>query len=88
MEVIPHRELRNNSSAVLARVAGGESIAVTNNGRVAAVLVPPQESELDRVLTARAARLPRNPQPRFDQVRRARSTVSTAAILEDLRGDR
>lgn len=90
MEVIPHRELRNNSSAVLARVAGGESIAVTNNGRVAAVLVPPQESELDRVLTARAARLPRNPQPRFDQVRRARSTTSfsAAAILEDLRGDR
>ncbi len=88
MDVIPHRELRNNSSAVLARVAGGESIAVTNNGQVAAVLVPPESSELERVLTARAARLPRDPRPRFDQIRRARLTVGTAEILDDLRGGR
>jgi prevent-host-death family protein len=88
MEVIPHRELRNNSSSVLARVAGGETIAVTNNGRVAAVLVPPQDSELDRVLTAGTARLPRSARPRFDRIRRARSAVSTAEILDDLRRDR
>ena len=32
MDTIAHRELRNNSSAVLARVAAGEAIAVTNHG--------------------------------------------------------
>lgn len=38
---IPHRELRNNSSAVLREVAAGETIEVTNNGEIVAVLVPP-----------------------------------------------
>lgn len=38
---IPHRELRNNSSAVLRAVAAGETIEITNNGEVVAVLVPP-----------------------------------------------
>ena len=32
METIPHRELRNHSSEILARVSKGESIAVTNHG--------------------------------------------------------
>ena len=59
MKTIAHRELRNNSSAVLARVAAGEAIAVTNHGEVAAVLVPPAASALERVLQARAARLPK-----------------------------
>jgi prevent-host-death family protein len=38
---IPHRELRNNSSAVLRDVPAGETVYVTNNGEVVAVLVPP-----------------------------------------------
>jgi prevent-host-death family protein len=41
---IPHRELRNNSSAVLRDVAAGETIAVTNNGVIVAVLVPPPQA--------------------------------------------
>ena len=39
--MIPHRELRNNSSAVLRDVQAGETVYVTNNGEVVAVLVPP-----------------------------------------------
>lgn len=39
---IPHRELRNNSSAVLREVQAGATIEITNNGEVVAVLVPPQ----------------------------------------------
>ena len=38
---IAHRELRNNSSAVLRDVQAGETVYVTNNGEVVAVLVPP-----------------------------------------------
>ena len=87
MDVIPHRELRNNSSAVLARVAAGESIAVTNHGEVAALLVPPPSSALERVLAAHAARAPsplRRPFAAIDRVH----GPSTADILVDLRGDR
>ena len=87
MEVIAHRELRNNSSAVLARVAAGESIAVTNHGEVAAVLVPPAASALERVLEARAARLPRTGGVEFSAIDRVHGP-STVAILADLRGDR
>lgn len=86
MEVIAHRELRNNSSAVLARVAAGESIAVTNHGEVAALLVPPAASALERVLEARAARLPRAG-VHFSAIDRVHGP-STVEILGDLRGDR
>ncbi|MGH3588747.1 MAG: type II toxin-antitoxin system Phd/YefM family antitoxin [Pseudonocardia sp.] len=41
MKTIQHRELRNNSSAVLRDVQAGETIAVTNHGEVVAMLVPP-----------------------------------------------
>ena len=42
MERIGVRELRQNASRYLARVAGGESIEVTDRGRPVAVLVPIQ----------------------------------------------
>ena len=38
---IPHRELRNNSSAILRDVSQGETFQITNNGVVVALLVPP-----------------------------------------------
>jgi prevent-host-death family protein len=41
MERIGVRELRQNASKYLARVAGGESIEVTDRGRAVALLVPP-----------------------------------------------
>lgn len=41
MERIGVRELRQNASRYLARVAGGESIEVTDRGRAVALLVPP-----------------------------------------------
>lgn len=85
MDVIAHRELRNNSSSVLARVAAGESIAVTNHGQVAAVLVPPAASVLERAIHARAGRLPREVRVGFSRIERAFGP-SSAAVLDDLRG--
>jgi prevent-host-death family protein len=40
MERIPVRELNQHTSAVLARVAGGESLEITISGRTAALLIP------------------------------------------------
>ena len=43
---IAHRDLRNSSSEVLRSVASGETIEVTNHGRVVAVLAPPTADPL------------------------------------------
>jgi prevent-host-death family protein len=40
MDSIPVRELNQHTSAVLARVAGGESLEITVSGRPAALLIP------------------------------------------------
>lgn len=40
MATIPQRELRNDTAAVLRRVAAGETVRITSNGRPVADLVP------------------------------------------------
>ncbi len=51
------RELRQNASRYLRRVAAGESITVTDRGRPVAVLVPPPRSSLDEVHLVSALQL-------------------------------
>lgn len=46
MDTVTHREMRNNSGEILRRVEAGESVRVTNNGRVAAFIVPPSADAL------------------------------------------
>jgi prevent-host-death family protein len=46
MESIGIRELRQNASVWLRRVAQGESFQVTDRGRPVAMLVPPPKSRL------------------------------------------
>lgn len=81
-EQIPHRELRNNSAAVLRRVQAGETIEVTNHGEVVAVLVPPTRRPGE--LRVRPARR----RPNFTELPRIQIGESTQAILDELRGDR
>lgn len=50
MNTISQREMRNNSAEVLRRVAGGETILVTNNGRPAALLSPPPSSRYEQLV--------------------------------------
>lgn len=88
METVPHRDLRNHSSQILARVRRGESIAVTNHGELAAVISPPAESALDQ---ARRSGHVREARPRalpFTEVRRVLLAQTSAQVLADLRGDR
>lgn len=87
MDTIPHRELRNHSSEILARVSRGESIAVTNHGTLAAIISPPTSSPLER---ARRAGRVREPRGRVDltTIRRVQLRETSQEILADLRGDR
>ncbi|MGO1523268.1 MAG: type II toxin-antitoxin system Phd/YefM family antitoxin [Nesterenkonia sp.] len=88
METILHPELRNSSSKILARVASGETIAVTNHGRTVAILSPPHDSrtELDRVRASGNVR-PANPNVKLTDTRRTEG-VSSKEVLDDLRGSR
>lgn len=80
---IPHRELRNNSSAVLREVAAGETVFVTNNGEVVAVLVPPPRSGTHaprvRRATARGG---------FSTLPRVTIEQPVEDVLDELRDDR
>ncbi|GAA1763504.1 hypothetical protein GCM10009712_10160 [Pseudarthrobacter sulfonivorans] len=88
MTTIPHRELRNQSSKILERVKKGETIDVTNNGEVAATLIPPSASPFERLLLAGQVRPAVTGPIDFLSLPRIRSEASTAEILADLRGDR
>lgn len=87
MTTIPHRELRNDSSKILERVKNGETIDVTNNGEIAATLIPPAASPFERVLLAGQVRPAAGPVD-FSALPRVPSESSTEEILDDLRGDR
>jgi prevent-host-death family protein len=80
-KTIPHRELRNNSSAVLREVQAGETFEVTNNGEVVAVLCPPHHrAAMLRVRRATRRGLAELPRTRIDG--------PVQEVLDDLRGDR
>jgi prevent-host-death family protein len=55
METIGVRELRQNASKYLRRVAAGESITVTERGKPVAVLNPPPDDQMsarDKLIAA------------------------------------
>jgi prevent-host-death family protein len=83
MKVIPHRELRNNSSAVLRAVESGETFEITNHGKVVAVLIPPAAASM---LTARIR--PATIRGRFSELVPFESDETSQEILDDLRGER
>ncbi len=85
MRRITHREMRNNSGEVLRAVEAGESIEVTNNGRVAAWIVPPPDDPIEDLLARGEARAPLAPRAALRNLQRVRSDVPTREIVEDLR---
>ncbi|CRK60055.1 hypothetical protein [Alloactinosynnema sp. L-07] len=50
MEQIPISQLNQDTAGALARVANGESLEVTNRGRVVARLVPPADDAYSRLV--------------------------------------
>jgi prevent-host-death family protein len=87
MRTIPHRELRNSSSQVLADVKAGETIAVTNNGEIAAILVPPATSTYQQMIAAGLVTPAKRP-GHAREIRRVTSETRSIDVLDDLRGDR
>jgi len=80
---IPHRELRNNSSAVLRDVKNGETIKVTNHGEVVAVLHPPSESSTPRPKIRKATH-----RGDFREIKSIRLGYPIQPVLDELRGER
>lgn len=87
METIPHRELRNDSSRVLARVQAGERFVITNRGLPVAVLTPaaPPATELERLRESGRTRRATPPRRRIADVPRA-AAIDSGELLDDIRG--
>lgn len=86
MERITHREMRNRSGEILRRVAGGESIEITNSGRVAAVIVPATPSALDDLIERGEVRPAQGDLKELLAIKRERASRPSSEILADVRG--
>ena len=80
---IPHRELRNNSSAILRDVSQGETFQITNNGVVVALLIPPNAVPRPSLRVRKALT-----KGGFDELVRTELDHPIQETLDDLRGDR
>ncbi len=87
METIGVRELQQHASAALRRVEGGESVGVTDRGRLVAVLVPPSAAGGSAGLVA-AGRVQPARRPATALAPPVASTRSTADVLGELRAER
>jgi antitoxin (DNA-binding transcriptional repressor) of toxin-antitoxin stability system len=87
METIGVRELQQHASAALRRVARGETIGVTDRGRLVAVLTAPSAATGAAALVASGRVLPAH-RAAADLPPPATASRSVAAVLDELRGDR
>jgi prevent-host-death family protein len=78
--------MRNNSGEILRAVAAGETVQVTNNGSVAAVISPPASGSLDQLVAQGQARAPRRGVNELSTIRRRSATHTSAELVEDVRG--
>lgn len=86
VETVTHREMRNRSGEILRRVEAGESVLVSNNGRLAALIVPVGGDPLDGLIARGEARPARTGSDALADITRAVSPVSTRELLDDSRG--
>ena len=87
MDTIGIRELQQHASAALRRVVQGESIGVTDRGRLVAVLVSPSAATGTAALLASGRVQPAR--RTTDQLPvQVPTGLSSADVLDDLRADR
>jgi prevent-host-death family protein len=87
MERIGVRELRQHASRYLERVKAGETVEVTERGRLVALLVPPEPTHDARERLIADGRLVPSSGPIRLPIR-ARAGATTETALEALRRDR
>jgi prevent-host-death family protein len=90
MDSIPVRELNQHTSAVLARVANGESLEITVSGRPAARLVPIDNTSIRAELIRRGRLIPASapgplPPPPAGE---PDLSIDSTDIISDLREER
>jgi antitoxin (DNA-binding transcriptional repressor) of toxin-antitoxin stability system len=83
---VSHREMRNNSGEILRAVAAGETVQVTNNGQVAAVISPPGADVLTGLAEQGQVRLARRPITDLRSIRRRTSRLTSSEIVKDVQG--
>lgn len=88
MERIGIRELRQHASRYLDRVRHGESLEVTDRGRLVALLVPPSGDRAARDRLVAEGRLVPASGPLRLPRSRVRAAQPTAEVLDALRSDR
>ena len=86
MGTVSKTELNQQTARVLARVAAGEHITVTERGRAIAEISPPRESAWDRLVAEgkikpATSRGPLNLRPQD-------LGATTEEIMDDIRGER
>ena len=86
MRTVTHREMRNSSGEILRAVAAGETLQVTNNGQVAAVISPPGAGSLDRLAAQGQARLARRTVTDLGTIRRRTAKRTSTELVQDARG--
>ena len=90
MESIGVRELRQNASRYLELVEAGETVEITNHGRLVALLTParPNVAAMSRAdLIARGLLIPGRGRISDLPLPPERPGVSASAILEEMRGE-
>lgn len=89
MERIGVRELRQHATRYLSRVKAGETVEVTERGRLVALLVPPAPGATGREHLIAAGQLMPAVRPlRLPRRRPAPPGPDSGAVLDDLREER
>lgn len=87
MDTIGVRELQQRASAALRRVENGETLGVTDRGRLVAILAPPSLAAGSGALMA-AGRVQGARRSPADLPGPVAAVRSSAEVLAELRGDR
>ncbi|MFC9892454.1 type II toxin-antitoxin system Phd/YefM family antitoxin [Nocardia sp. NPDC127579] len=90
MDSIPVRELNQHTSAVLARVAGGESVEITVSGRPTAMLIPIHDNTAGLADLIRRGRLipASDPTPMATPPGEPDLSIDSTEIVSELREER
>ena len=86
MDIVSHRELRNRSGEILRRVEAGETVQISNRGKVIALLTPLASRGLEALVSEGGARRATAPVSTLSGIRRAASARDTTEIIRDTRG--